>query len=85
MFSSKDSMRKPYCLCTKKIKLEKICKHESSSKSVKVVADIHVSLQFCSKAALKRRTTLSYKYRAREGKINFVPFSPKNINSRINR
>ena len=33
--------------------LERICKHESSSKSVKVVANIHVSLQFCGKAAPK--------------------------------
>ena len=59
------------------LKLERICKHESSSKSVKVVANIHVSLQFCGKAALKRRITLSYKYRASEaseGKIHFVPF-----------
>ena len=61
-------------------KLERICKHESSSKSVKVVANIHVSLQFCGKAALKRRITLSYKYRASEaseGKIHFVPFFTK--------
>ena len=55
------------CLCTKKSnKLERIFEHESSSKSVKVVANIHVSLQFCSKAALKRHITLSYKYRASE-------------------
>ena len=47
-------MRKPYCLCTKQSnKLERICKHERSSKSV--------SPQFCGKAALKRRITLSYK------------------------
>ena len=70
-------------------KLESICEHESSSKSVKIVANIHVSLQFCGKAALKRRITLSYKYRASEAseeKIKFGPFlSQKNINSRVNR
>ena len=38
-------------------KLERICKHESSSKSVKVVASIHVSLQFFGNAARKRRIT----------------------------
>ena len=43
-----------------------ICEHERSSKSVKIVANIHVSLQFCDTAALKRRMTLSYKYRASE-------------------
>ena len=52
-------------------KLERICEHESSSKSGKIVANIHVSLQFCGKAALKRRITLSYKYRASEEKIHF--------------
>ena len=31
-----------------------------------IVANIHVSLQFCGKAALKRRITLSYKHRASE-------------------
>ena len=71
-------MRKPYCLCTKKSnKTRKVCKNESSSKSVQVVANIHVNLQFCDKAALKRHITLSYKYRASEaseGKIHFVPF-----------
>ena len=36
------------------------------------VANIYVSLQFCGKAALKRRITLSYKYRASEGKIHVV-------------
>ena len=64
-------------------KLERICEHESSSKSGKIVANIRVSLQFCGKAALKRRITLSYKYRASEEKIHF--FSPKHINSRVNR
>ena len=54
-----------------------ICKHESSSKSVKVVANIHVSLQFCGKAALKRRVTSSYKYRASEGKYILSLVSPK--------
>ena len=84
-------MRKPYCLCTKKnqTKLERICKHESSSKSAQVVANIYINLQFCGKAALKRHITLSYKYRAseaNEGKIHFVPFfHQKNINSRVNR
>ena len=68
----------------KKIKQTRkyICKHESSSKSVKVVANIHVSLQFCGKAALKRRVTLSYKYRASEaseGKIHFEPCFTKKI------
>ena len=47
-------------------KLERICEHESSSKSVKVVANVHVSLQFCGKVALERHITLSYKYRASE-------------------
>ena len=78
LFSSKDIMRKPYCLC-KTNKQEKISKHESSSKSVKVVANIHVGLQFCGKAALKRHIT-SYKYQASEaseGEVHFVPFSPK--------
>ena len=59
-------------LCKKSNKLERICKYESFSKSVKIVANIHVSLQFCGKVALKRRITLSYKYRASEasqGKI----------------
>ena len=64
-------MRKPYIraevVCTKQSnKLERICEHESVRKSVKVVANIHVSLQFCDKAALKRRITLPYKYRACE-------------------
>ena len=82
LFSSKDIMRKPYCLYTKnQTKLKKICKHESSSKSNQVVANIHVNLQFCGKAALKRHTTLSYKYRASEaseGKNTFCAFfSPK--------
>ena len=83
LFSSKDIMRKPYCLCKKKKKkkLERICEHESSSK----VANIHVSLQFGGETALKRRITLSYKYQASEEKIHFVPFSPTNINSRVNR
>ena len=75
-------------------KLERICEHESSSKSGKIVANIHVSLQFCGKAALKRRITLSYTYRASEAseeKIHcgffffFLFFSQKNINSRVNR
>ena len=86
-------MRKPLlCLYknnkTKTNKLERICEHESSSKSGKIVANIHVSLQFCGKAALKRRITLSYKYRASEAseeKIHCGFFSPKNINSRVNR
>ena len=77
------------CLCTiQSNKLERICEPESSSKSVKIVANIHGSLQFCSTAALKRRITLSYKYRASEAseeKIHFVSFSPKNSNSRVNR
>ena len=81
LFSSKDVMRKPYCLCTKKSnKLERTYEHESSSKSVKVVANIHASLQFCGKAALERHITLSYKYRASEAseeKIHFVPFFSK--------
>ena len=76
-------MRKPYCLCTKKSdKTKKVCKHESSSKSVQVVANIHVNLQFCGKAALKGHITLSYKYRASEaseGKIHFVPFFHQKI------
>ena len=73
-------MRKPYCLCTKKSnKTKKVCKHENSSKSVQVVANIHVNLQFCGKAALKRHITLSYKYRASEGKIHFVPFFHQKI------
>ena len=38
-------------------KVERICKHEISSKSVMVVANIRVSLQFCGNAALKRRIT----------------------------
>ena len=55
-------MRKPYCLCTKQSnKLERIFKHERSSKSVTVVGNIHLSPQFCGKAAVKRRITLSYK------------------------
>ena len=61
-------------------KLERICKHESSSKSVQAVPNIHVNLQFCGKATLKRHITLSYKYRASkasEGKIHFVPFFTK--------
>ena len=61
-------------------KLERICEHESSSKSVKIVANIHGSLQFCSQAALKRHITLSYKYRASEAseeKIHFVSFFTK--------
>ena len=52
------------------------------------VANTYVSLQFCGKAALKRRITLSYKYRsseASEGKIRFFFFSPKNINIKVNR
>ena len=79
LFSSKDIMCKPYCFCTKKnqTKLERICKHESSSKSVQVVANIHVNLQFSGKTALKRHITLSYKYQASEGKIHFVPFFTK--------
>ena len=62
--------------------LERICKHESSSKSVQVVPNIHVNLQFCGKAALKRHITLSYKYRASEaseGKIHFVSFFHQKI------
>ena len=55
-------------------KLKRICKHKSSSKSVNIVANIHVSLQFCGKAALKRRIAIPYKYRASEGKIHFVSF-----------
>ena len=48
------------CLCTKQSnKEERICEHESSSKSVKIEVNIHGSLQFCSTAALKRRITLS--------------------------
>ena len=61
-------------------KLERICEHESSSKSVKIIANIHGSLQFCSTAALKRRITLSYKYRASkasEEKTHFVSFFTK--------
>ena len=81
-------MRKLYCLCTKKSnKTKKVCKHESSSKSVQVVANIHVNLQFCGKAALKGHITLSYKYRASERareKYILCLFSPKNINSRVN-
>ena len=76
-------MRIPYCLCTKnQTKLKRICKHESSSKSVQVAANIHVNLQFCGKAALKRHIRLSYKYRASEaseGKIHFVPFFHQKI------
>ena len=58
------------------------------------VANIYVGLQFWGKAALKRRTTLSYQYRASEaseGKIHVVFllfvlfFSPKNINIKVNR
>ena len=82
-------MRKPYCLYTKnQTKLKRICKHESSSKSNQVLANIHVNLQFCGKAALKRHTTLSYKYRASEaseGKYILCLFFTKNINSRVNR
>ena len=68
-------------------KQERISKHESSSKSVKVVANIHVGLQFCDKAALKRHI-ISYKYRASkasEGEVHFVPLFTKNINSMVNR
>ena len=57
-------------------KHERISKHESSSRSVKVVANVHVGLQFCGKAALKRHI-ISYKYRASEaseGEVHFVPF-----------
>ena len=67
-------MRKAYCLCKKKD--QRIC-DESSSKSVKVVANIHVSLQFCDKAALERYITLSNTERAR--KNNFVPFFHQKI------
>ena len=65
-------MRKPYCFCTKKIKQTRkyICKHESSSKGVKVVANIHVSLEFCGKAALSE---------ASEEKIQFEPCFTKKI------
>ena len=41
------------------------------------VANIYIGLQFCGKAALKRRITLSYQYRASEaseGKIHDVFF-----------
>ena len=85
-------------LYKKSNKLERICKQESSSKSVMFVANIYVSLQFCGKAALKRRITLSYKYRASEGKIHvfffffcccflllFFFFFTKNINIKVNR
>ena len=58
----------------KKNKLERICKHESSSKSVKVLANIHVSLQFFGNAARKRRITNTE--RARE-KYILCPFSQK--------
>ena len=63
-------------------KLERICKHESSSKSVKVVANIHVSLQFCVNAALKRRITKLIP--SARGKNTFCAFfhQNKNINSR---
>ena len=57
---------------------------------VKVLVNIHVGLQFYDMAALKRRITLSYKYRAREAsekkQTNFFSlFSPKKINSGVNR
>ena len=52
---------------------------------VPVVANTHVSLQFCGKAALKRRITLSYEYRASEGKIHFMHFFTKKSNTRVNR
>ena len=70
--------------CTKKnqTKLKRICKHESSSKSVQVVANIHVNFQFCGKAALKGHITLSYKYRvseASEGKNIFCAFFHQKI------
>ena len=61
LICSRDANHIVFVQKTKKSnKLERICKHESSSKSVMVVANIYVSLQFCGKAALKRRTTLSY-------------------------
>ena len=63
-------------------KLERICKHESSSKSVKVVANIHVSLQFFGNATRKRPITNTE--RARE-KYILCPFSQKDITSRVNR
>ena len=54
-------MRKPCCLCTKKSNnLERTCKDESSSKSVKVVAN--VCMQVFSFAT--RQIILSYNYRA---------------------
>ena len=50
------------------------------------VANIHVSLQFCGKAALNGHITLSYRAsEASEEKIHFVPFFTKNINSSVNR
>ena len=62
----KDIAQTILSLYKKSNKLERICKHESSSKNVKVVANILVCLQFSGKAALKRRITLSYKYRVSE-------------------
>ena len=45
-------MSKACCLSTKRFKQERICKHESSSKSVK--AEAKICLQLFGKAALKR-------------------------------
>ena len=57
------------CLCTKQSNtLERICEHESTSESVKTVANIHLSLQFCGKAALKRRLSLSNTERAKRAR-----------------
>ena len=94
MFCSRDDQRilcaNHFVFVQKNIiskKQERISKHESSSKSVKVVANIHVGLQLCGKAALKRHI-IPYKYRASEaseGEVHFVPFFSKNINSMVNR
>ena len=71
-------MRKPYCLYTKnQTKLKRICKHESSSKSNQVVANIHVNLQFCGKAALKKTYHIIIQIpseRSERGKNTFCAF-----------
>ena len=57
-------------------KLERICRHESFRKSVKVVANIHVSPRFCGRAALERHYNTNTK-RARKKYILCLFFSKK--------
>ena len=61
-------------------KLKRICEHESSSKSGKIVENIHASLQFCGKAALKRTYHIIIpSERSERGKNTFWAFFHQKI------